>query len=196
MKSLLKSTKNTRPLGGGSLRYVRSDALINLSEAEVEWLLENNITTIVDLRSANEVEQRPCCLAGVAGFTYKNIPITNGGKIPEAPELVPSVYLGMVDEVMWEVISTIEGAKSNVLYFCAVGKDRTGVVSALLLLRQGAAHEDIIADYLLSGENLKEVLEELCRKDPSIDINVITPRAEYMKEFMAAVLKTPGFQGA
>ena len=50
MSSLLKSTLNTRALPTGDLRYIRSDFPGNLSDDEVLWLVNNNITTIVDLR--------------------------------------------------------------------------------------------------------------------------------------------------
>ena len=54
MKSLLQSTLNTRALPTGDLRYIRSDFPGNLSDEEVQWLVENNITTIVDLREEKE----------------------------------------------------------------------------------------------------------------------------------------------
>lgn len=41
----------------------------------------------------------------------------------------------MLDSQMYRIIDLICNAKSNVLYFCNAGKDRTGVVSAILLLK-------------------------------------------------------------
>ena len=49
MSSLLQSTRNTRALPTGTMRYMRSDAPENLTEREVQWLLDNNIITIVGL---------------------------------------------------------------------------------------------------------------------------------------------------
>ena len=51
MGSLLRSTRNTRALPTGSLRYIRSDVPDNLTDTEIRWLLDNQITTVVDLRS-------------------------------------------------------------------------------------------------------------------------------------------------
>ena len=51
MSSLLKSTRNTRALPTGTMRYIRSDAPTNLTEEEIQWLLDNNITTVIDLGS-------------------------------------------------------------------------------------------------------------------------------------------------
>ena len=54
MSSLLQSTLNTRALPTGDLRYIRSDFPGNLSDDEVQWLVDNSITTIVDLREEEE----------------------------------------------------------------------------------------------------------------------------------------------
>lgn len=69
MSSLLKSTLNTRALPINGLRYIRSDAPLDLTKEEIQWLLNNNITTLVDLRSEQELESRPCPLQKVEGFT-------------------------------------------------------------------------------------------------------------------------------
>ena len=158
MGSILKSTQNTRSILKDSLRYIRSDELLNLDERDIQWLAENNVLTVVDLRTTKEAEKKPCCLKGRAEFTYLNIPVSFGEELPETPEKVPLYYLKIVDDTMREIISTIENSKTNVIYFCRQGKDRSSVVSALLLLRQGISQELIISDYMLSAENLKEGL--------------------------------------
>ena len=67
MGSLLQSTRNTRALPAGTLRFIRSDVPERLTGAEIQWLLDNHITTVVDLRSDEEMSQKPCCLARQAG---------------------------------------------------------------------------------------------------------------------------------
>lgn len=104
--------------------------------------------------------------------------------LPETSADVPKSYLNMVDERFGKIIDFIENAETNVLYFCNAGKDRTGVVSAVLLKRQGFQEEYIIQDYLKSAENLKEMLKTFAENNPDVDINVITPRREYMKIFL------------
>jgi len=189
MTSLLASTANTRLLIENSFRYVRSDAVCELSEEEIAWLIENDITTIVDLRTGDEAAHRPCSLKDHEGFQYINIPVSWGSTLPASPDLVHASYLKMVDATMWDIISIIENAKTNVLYFCHAGKDRTGVVSALLLLRQKASWEEIIADYMRSADYLKEQLKAYCEKNPSVDINIITPKAIYMEQFLRDIAK-------
>lgn len=184
MSSLLNSTLNTRPLIKGSLKYIRSDVPYKLCENEIQWLIKNNIVTIVDLRSESETEQRLCPLSQRQEFEYINIPVTGGNCVPKSADKVSLSYLKMVDDTMWEIITTIEQAQSNVLYFCNAGKDRTGVVSALLLLRLGAKKQEIIDDYVCSYENLKEMLNSFAFDNPNVDIETITPKARYMQEFL------------
>ena len=50
MGSILQTTLNTRALPTGDFRYVRSDYPGKLTDEEVRWLYQNDITTIVDLR--------------------------------------------------------------------------------------------------------------------------------------------------
>lgn len=47
-------------------------------------------------------------------------------------------------------------SKGAVLYHCYVGKDRTGVISALIYMLCGVAEADILADYQVSGDYLRQ----------------------------------------
>lgn len=84
MGSLLKSTLNTRALPVGNMRYIWSDVPLCLTEEEVQWLLDHDITTLVDLRSPQEVERAPCPLQEAAGFTYYQLPVAGGGDTPKS----------------------------------------------------------------------------------------------------------------
>lgn len=184
MSSLFKSTLNTRALSIGGLRYIRSDAPLLLTEEEIRWLLENKITTLVDLRSVEEVERKPCLLKGAEGFTYYHLPVTGGGGTPKSREHLHEVYRKMVDEQMDIILDTILEAPSNVMYFCTAGKDRTGVVSALLLKRLGAAEAVIVEDYMMSKENLMDMLTAYVQEHPEVDIEIIVPREENIKKVL------------
>ena len=187
MGSLLQSTLNTRALPVGQLRYIRSDYPGKLSEAEVQWLLEKNITTIIDLREEKEYRVKPCVLESEPGFTYYHLPVTGGGDTPKSPDAVAEVYLGMLDERMDEIISTILDAKTNVMFFCGAGKDRTGVVSAILLKRLGYGNREIIEDYMETKDNLNEFLRAYVQAHPEVDIRTIMPNAENIKKVLAVL---------
>ena len=76
------------------------------------------------------------------------------------------------------ILETILSATSNVMYFCTAGKDRTGVVSALLLKKLGAKEDVIIEDYMMSKGNLSDMLTAYVREHPEVDIEIIIPHEE------------------
>ena len=100
MGSLLQSTRNTRALPTGKLRFVRSDFPGKLTDAEIMWLHENDITTVIDLRDEREYKERPCRLEEEEGFVYLQMPVTGGGGVPESPDAVAASYLAMLDDQM------------------------------------------------------------------------------------------------
>ena len=87
---------------------------------------------------------------------------------------------------MERIISTIMEAETNVLFFCTAGKDRTGVVSALILKRLGFSEREIIADYMESKTNLLSFLTAYAAEHPEVDIRTILPREENIKTLLAA----------
>lgn len=181
---MFESTKNTRAIIKDSFRYIRSDVPVFLTDKERQWLIDNNIRTTVDLREDSERRKKPCILENDSDFKYISMPVTSGGAVPESPEKVAASYINMVDDVMENIIDTIMNADTNVLYFCNAGKDRTGVVSAIILSKLGYDKQYIIDDYLQSGKNLKDELKLFAENNPNIDINVITPQSEYMEKFL------------
>lgn len=184
MPSLLQSTRNTRALPTATLRYIRSDFPENLAAQEIQWLLDNNITTIVDLRSEEETVKKPCCLNEQNGFTYFHLPVTGGGDTPKSLEHLYTVYREMIDEQMEKIIDTIMNAETNVMYFCTAGKDRTGVVSAIILKRLGFSDEVIIDDYMESKDNLMDMLTAYVAAHQEVDIEIIIPHRKNMEQLL------------
>lgn len=166
------------------MRYIRSDAPADLTEEEIQWLLGHNISTIVDLRSEEEVIKRPCPLQGRNGFQYFHLPVTGGGDTPKSLEHLHVVYSQMIDRQMDQILDTILNAKSNVMYFCTAGKDRTGVVSALILRRLGFSDDVIIDDYMKSKDNLMDMLTAYVKSHPEVDLEIIIPHRENMERLL------------
>ena len=187
MSSLLKSTLTTRALPIGGMRYIRSDVPISLTEEEIQWLLDNQITTLVDLRSQEELVRKPCPLQNRDGFTYYHLPVSGGGDTPKSRKHLHEVYRGMVDKQMDIILDPILNATSNVMYFCTAGKDRTGAVSALLLKRLGVSEAVIVDDYMKSKENLMDMLTAYVKEHPEVDIDIIVPREENIRKVLAEV---------
>ena len=184
MKRLFEHTLNTRPILKNSLRFIRSDVPTQVSAEEKGRLVAYNITTIVDLRTAAERAERPCPLADDARLTYLCMPVTVGNAVPATADDVSRLYIAMVDDALRRTIDMIWNAKTNVLYFCAAGKDRTGVVSAILLHKSGMSRKYIVADFMKTKANLKTYLEQYAREHPDVRLDVIIPRERYMEEFL------------
>ena len=179
-----RNTLNTRPIIEGNLKFIRSDVPQHLDNDEIEWLKKNHITTIVDLRQPDECCRKQCFLVKERGFDYYNFPVSGGNIVPESPDMVSESYFAMVDENMDKIVDFIMSCDKNVLFFCNAGKDRTGVVSAIILHKLGYDDEYIIGDYLKSGNNLMAMLTEYAALNSNIDINVIIPNRRYMAEFL------------
>ena len=192
--SLLETTLNTRELGGyrtGDGRYtrfhrlIRSDVANYPSQKDIDFLRNNGITTIIDTRTKKEAERKPHGLDGADGFNYINIPIDDGSGVPESIEAVPESYYKIAHSAgIVEVFQTIAEAKTGVLFGCTAGKDRTGVIAALLLWLCGVRRKDIIFDYMRTKRNNEPRFELIHRNFPELDMNIIIPNENNMQVFM------------
>ena len=193
-KSLLETTMNTRELGGyrtasGGLtrcgRILRSDEPLCPSAQDIAWLLERRITTIIDLRCRQDLDEKPSPFTGMPAFSYRSIPIQEGSAIPASTAAVPGSYLAIAQAAnSRQVYRCIAHAPEGVLFHCAAGKDRTGVVSAVLLLLAGVCEKDVIKNYMLTKEYNQKRFLRARRNFPDIDINIIIPHEEYMEKFL------------
>lgn len=187
MSTLFQSTLNTRVLPTGTMQYIRTDAPLTLTANEIQWLIDNNITTLVDLRSTEEVLKKPCPLQAMNEFTYYHLPVTGGGDTPKSRDSLHQVYSQMLDAQMDKIIDTILNSDTGVMYFCAAGKDRTGVVSALLLRRLGVGDDTIIDDYMQSRDNLLDMLTAYVKDHPEVNIDIIVPQEENIKKILEQI---------
>ena len=193
-ESLLATTQNTRELGGYVIRdgvatrrnsLWRSDVQNYPSKEDFACLKERGITTIIDLRGEKDIVRKPSGFADVSGFTYVNCPIVEGSGVPESVEAVPVSYLAIAQaENMPKVFQTIAASEAGVMFNCTAGKDRTGVVSAILLLHAGVSDADIIENYVLTREYGKERLALVHKNFPEVDMNIVTPKEWFMEEFL------------
>lgn len=184
VSSFFITTKNTRSILPGNFRFLRSDVPDKLNKREIMWLMDIGVNTVVDLREPSERERKKCPLMDIPYFKYYCMSVTGGNKIPKSVDDVSKSYIKMADNRMDEIVEVILNTWGNVLYFCSAGKDRTGVLSAILLYRLGMSREYIVEDYMKSKENLKDMLEEYAKGNPDVDIEVITPHERYIEEFL------------
>ena len=180
MSSLFKSTFNARWLPTGDHRFIRTSCPLNITDEEIQFLKDNNVLTVVDLREEKEYLKRPCPLEHIEGFKYLHLPVSGGDVYPVTYEETIEAYKTMVDQNMINTVDTIMSSNTGVIYFCAAGKDRTGVVSAIILRRLGYDDDYIINDYMISKISLMAYLNELKKKDPTKPIKSIIPNSDYI----------------
>lgn len=194
-KSLLETTLNTRDLGGywseitgqnlQSWSVLRSDGQNYPSDQDVELLKSKNIFTFIDMRGEKDVLRKPSGFFNKLGFTYHNIQIDEGSGIPESVDAVSKSYMKIAESKnIARVFKTIAAAPGGVMFNCTAGKDRTGVVSAVLLGLCGVSEKCIIYDYMLTKTCNKERFELIHQNFPEIDMNIVIPQERYMEEFI------------
>jgi len=157
-------TASGRLTRSGSL--VRSEYLGFLDEAGRQALLDYGVRTIIDLRFARELamDGHHFQLNPAAGIGYTNIslcgeagdphyaPLQQLGDSPTA-WIEPQLELGRLQ--IGRILRTIANApEGGVLFHCYAGKDRTGLITELLLSLVGVPVEVIAEDYVLSNDRL------------------------------------------
>ena len=187
MSSLFKSTWNTRWLPKSSYRYIRTDCPRHISEEEISFLIEHNILTVVDLREELEYVKRPCPLENDNRFKYLHMPVSGGDVYPVTYEETMKAYDTMMDDNLLKIVDTIMNSATGVIYFCAAGKDRTGVVSAVILKKLGVDEKTILDDYMISKDNLTVRLEKIKQENPNQTIRAIIPHPDYVKNILKKI---------
>lgn len=165
---------NARDLGGirtagGIVRrgaVVRSDALDALTARGWRAVLDHGIRTVIDLRHDDEraadVPARPSAIATLTMpvGTFPREDAATWDAFRDGWQLgTPLVYVAHVErfpKVTAAVIRAIADAPpGGVVVHCAAGRDRTGLVTMLLLSLLAANEDDMTADYLASRERLR-----------------------------------------
>ncbi|MBV9896178.1 MAG: tyrosine-protein phosphatase [Chloroflexi bacterium] len=160
----IEGTFNFRDLGGypttdgrqtrWRMMY-RSDSL-----HRVTALVELELRSMVDLRYPKECAQDPC--ASLTGVAYHALPLfedpqrATDGTVPE----LDAIYRVIVDTRQPQLVRVLDTLASAdalpAVVFCTAGKDRTGVVVALLLGLLGVERSAIVADYAVSASLLAD----------------------------------------
>lgn len=165
-------------IGGGTTRHgmlYRSDAP-HPGDTDPEHVAHWPPATVVDLRMEREAGRVPYELPGADRVLH---PLHEAA----APENIQDSDLGdLYEHILETAADRVAGAVAHVvtrpapaLVHCTAGKDRTGIVIASLLLTAGVSAEDVIADYVRTGDNMDRVVERIL-KYPARTERPINPR--------------------
>ncbi len=188
----LPALLNARDLGGyptldgARTRWrslVRADDLVQLTAAGVRGIRTFGIETVLDLRWPEEVSAHPSPIArDLVHVRYEHVsllaPAEAEWRALEAgctKEMWKCAVLDHTRAELGQVLRTIAAASPGPLLFhCMAGKDRTGVVAALLLALGDVVPEAIAYDYAASAEQLREgYLRRYADMDPAVILEAL-----------------------
>ncbi|MBH5334921.1 tyrosine-protein phosphatase [Streptomyces pactum] len=157
-----------RTFDGRTVRWstlYRADSLGKLAEAAAEQDRERfrdlGVRTVIDLRYPWEIDRKGRVPAA-DGLAYHNLSIEhrpyNQAALP--PETDTERYLAdrfaeVAEDGVKEIRQALEviadPGSGTTVFHCASGKDRTGLIAALVLSLVGVAEDDIVADFALTN---------------------------------------------
>lgn len=206
----LEAVHNFRDLGGyatasgGTVRpglLYRADGLYRLSAADVETLRPLGLRTVIDLRSANEISERGRFPVDDHPVEFHHLPVIeavwaddevpSGDDEHETVHFLVGKYLEMFDEGERAIARALEVLAEPdampAVFHCAAGKDRTGILAAVVLSLVGVSDADIAHDYALSAEAMVRMRDWFLANQPDLVDMMERPKAAYVAAPAAAM---------
>lgn len=183
-------------------RLLRSDTPDRLGPDGFGQLAAMGVRTIIDLRHEAEIPPSGIEAIELAGIGRRHISLF--------PDLDPtrmgatlSVLYQRTLEERSEAIATIlravaEAPQGAVLFHCTLGKDRTGIIAALLLTLAGVADADIAADYSLTEDRIASLRKPMMERalahgmDADVARDLLSARASTMTALLNHMAATYG----
>ncbi|HXV92397.1 MAG TPA: tyrosine-protein phosphatase [Pseudonocardia sp.] len=204
---LLEGLDNVRDVGGlplhrgGTTRagvLLRSASLRYLTPADVRHLVEVfGLRLVLDLRTRHEIDRdgpTAVAAAGVETVALSFIP-EDGRPLPETGDDTDPLlryYLGYLVNRTENVVEAVRRLAAPgagpALVHCAAGKDRTGVLVALVLDTVGVRREAVIEDYALSAQRIEAMFRRWTTAEGvemPADLTPHMPRAEVIETVLA-----------
>jgi protein-tyrosine phosphatase len=180
----LAGCSNFRDLGGlpttagGTTQWgkvFRSDTLQELTDDDVKKVAHDvNLRTIIDLRTSREIiAEGRGPLEAERGIAYVHLPFIADLEVQdEVPETVErdilADYRHMLDtagHLIAEAVHTVANSDGPVVFHCAAGKDRTGILAAITQSLVGVPRDVVVGDYELTNQVIQQICERLARFD-------------------------------
>lgn len=182
----IKKVNNFRTIGniknseGKTLKegkFYRSGNLYQLKNSSFNELGKLGIKEVIDLRNAKEIGNKPDNLPENISYKKYSAFEDKGDQLSQAKKLVLKgkvtasdadkkmldfyrEYVTENPEIIKKIITEILESDQPILYHCTAGKDRTGIVTALILSVLKFDKETIYNDYLLSNNYRKNLVQK------------------------------------
>ena len=184
----LEGAVNFRDLGGYLTdagrtvkwrRIFRSDSPSTLTASDVTTITETlGIKLVVDLRSSNSILDDGRGLLAFSGLGYHNYPFLERRGIDpptsgeQSAERLSAIYQWMLHNsgqlVAQAFTALAQDLNQPAVFHCSAGKDRTGILGAIILTVLGVGRENVIADFLLTNEVIDGILARI-KKMPGFE---------------------------
>lgn len=186
------------PAGGGRLTkhkaFLRADSLANLTADDRKFLYDYGVRLVIDLRSEMETKRNPDALD--SQMEYFNFPLMDNIQSTllkgQMPHDMSAMYISLVENsktTLAAIFRKIAGAEGCVLYHCTAGKDRTGIVTMLLLKLAGVSDELVLADYSVTEQYMQPLFKKQKQMVEAAGIEVpdfvFQSKPEFMQKLLA-----------
>ncbi len=197
---------NLRDIGGYPIgtdrvikwhRIFRSDGLFDLCTEDKDYILYKlKIKTIIDMRTKRELKIHPNTFENEGAVNYINL-----GIFPEKFEdyrsddfdSLKNIYKMIAQRCMNNIGKVFNAIADNIddtiLFHCTAGKDRAGIVAALLLSVCGVSIWDVVADYEISFTLLSKNLDKIADKSQPGNMNLMHSNPENIISFLEYINK-------
>lgn len=169
---------NVRDLGGYPTRdgqvtkhgvLVRAGTLSDITDAAQARLVDYGVKNVIDLRDEWEVQTYPDASARSVVMRYRNLPFIGDRLTQDAAwkaeaeqhETMFELYCYWLEHCQPQIkaiVSAIIDSEPTTLYHCYAGKDRTGIISALILGVVGVPEEVIVQDYAETTARIQHLI--------------------------------------
>jgi protein-tyrosine phosphatase len=156
-------------------RLYRSDTLHELTDEDLAVLRDLELASVIDLRTPAEVERVGRGLLGSEPVRYVNLSVLaeEGGEQRAAPAArladTAERYLSYLETGRHALVTSFglmaDPGSYPLVFHCQAGKDRTGVLAALVLACLDVERRAIVDDYVLTATRMDLILGRL-RRDP------------------------------
>ncbi|MEV7605096.1 tyrosine-protein phosphatase [Paenarthrobacter sp. NPDC089322] len=166
------------PVDGGTTRagvLLRSDDVSVMPAAFARQMIDDGVTSVIDLRSPEEALLTGRGPLTVPGVNYHHLALTASVAAPEdisedlmsaatTPAQVGAWYANLLETQARQLAlgaTLVAMSDGATVFHCAAGKDRTGVFAAVVLSALGATPETISADYAVTATRLPQLFPRL-----------------------------------